>query len=379
LREGAVGDALTLNFDLAASTAVAQVGGRDDVMIVKGPEEHARLGFRNLVYLHRNIESDPDALILRPEQLAVDWTDQWEEAVARRLLSGPMTVFVGLGSPAAVLIQTTRWILSSLGGASAYVVDPGAPEASGFFGALGLEPDRYIRLGWSDFMQALAERVVKAHILTLEEGCGQLMAQNPGWTPEDVASLTRRLSALGLVGLGQLRARWLLKRSGYEPHPRDVVVMNLLADLIVGLALLERLAAREARFDQDGLAHFSGPEGSSVLLVVSGQGSMGWERIEAEIETVRRSHRRRGVTVDAVLVAGVTGGREDVVVPQNIAGQIDPASVAGTRLPAIITPDELRAAPDLAVLPADLVDAADGWSAAGGGVRAPAVVEADER
>src|SRR3954454_11251421 len=33
----------------------------------------------------------------------------------------------------------------------------------------------------------------------------------------------------------------------------------------------------------------------------------------------------------------------------------------------------------LGVLPADLVDAADGWSAAGGGVRAPAVVEADER
>src|SRR3954452_8116965 len=33
----------------------------------------------------------------------------------------------------------------------------------------------------------------------------------------------------------------------------------------------------------------------------------------------------------------------------------------------------------LAVLRADLVDAADGWSAAGGGVRAPAVVEADER
>jgi hypothetical protein len=33
----------------------------------------------------------------------------------------------------------------------------------------------------------------------------------------------------------------------------------------------------------------------------------------------------------------------------------------------------------LAVLPADLLDAADGWSAAGGGVRAPAVVEAHER
>jgi hypothetical protein len=102
LREGVVADVLSLNFDLSVSTAVAQLGGSVEVRIIKGPEEHDRFGPRNLVYLHRNIESPADELILRPEQLESEWSNQWEEAVARRALSGPVTVFVGLGSPAAV-------------------------------------------------------------------------------------------------------------------------------------------------------------------------------------------------------------------------------------------------------------------------------------
>lgn len=145
LREGVIGDVLTLNFDLSVSSAVSVLGAGREVRIIRGPEEHDRQGARNVIYLHRNIESPADDLILRPEQMEEQWQDEWEEVIARRVLSGPMTVFVGLGSPAAVLTATTRRIMDSLGtDAIVYVVDPGDPKRSGFFSALEVSAQRYV-------------------------------------------------------------------------------------------------------------------------------------------------------------------------------------------------------------------------------------------
>jgi len=157
LRESAVSCVMTLNFDVAASTALAHLGTREEVSTIGGPEDHHRLGARNLIYLHRNINSEPDELILRREALDEEWRDHWEEVVARRVLGGPVTVFVGLGSPAAVLVETTRRILAALEvGARVYVVDPLERERSAFFAALDLDPRVYVRLGWSEFMHRLA-------------------------------------------------------------------------------------------------------------------------------------------------------------------------------------------------------------------------------
>ena len=58
LRERAISCVVTLNFDLALSSALAMVGG-DDVEVIQGPEDHGRLGTINLVYLHRNANSEP--------------------------------------------------------------------------------------------------------------------------------------------------------------------------------------------------------------------------------------------------------------------------------------------------------------------------------
>ena len=88
LIEGAIADALTLNFDFAARSALAQLGAGSSVSTIRGPEEHTQLAARNLIYLHRDIDSSPDEIILRTSKLEEAWQDRWEQVIAQRVLSG---------------------------------------------------------------------------------------------------------------------------------------------------------------------------------------------------------------------------------------------------------------------------------------------------
>lgn len=348
MREGAIGDVLSLNFDLSVSNAVAAMGAGQEVRLIRGPDEHDRIGGRNVIYLHRNVESDPDELILRPGQMTEEWKDQWEEVIACRVLSGPMTVFVGLGSPAAVLTATVRRIMNSLNAENVYVVGPDEPAASGFFAALEVPEDRYLRLGWAEFMFALGARVVAEHESRLLIACRALIRDDDARPDEDFGGVCQRLSGLGLLGLGRVRARWFLESGAYMPHPTDPRALDLLADLVIGVAMVERLIERTARLDEDGLLHFEGPEGPSTLLVASGKGVMGWERASAEIARRRRELMRRNRTVDGAVAAGIVGSRNEVAVPENIAGDVDDNSVAAGPHAEILSIEELRAQPGLA-------------------------------
>ena len=71
LLEGVLADALTLNFDFALRTALGELGAGARVSTVRGPEDHTRLGTRNLIYSHCDIDSDPDSIILRTTELEV--------------------------------------------------------------------------------------------------------------------------------------------------------------------------------------------------------------------------------------------------------------------------------------------------------------------
>ena len=51
----------------------------------------------------------------RPEQLEQAWWGSWEQVIARRVLASPVVVFVGLGSPASVLLETTKRIVAAVG------------------------------------------------------------------------------------------------------------------------------------------------------------------------------------------------------------------------------------------------------------------------
>jgi hypothetical protein len=103
LCEHAVIAVLTLNFDLAMSNALTQLGVKG-VSIIEGPADYGSLGLINVVYLHRNVRANPEDWVLRTAALVQEWQNSWQEAVAQRFLNTPVRVFAGLGTPAGVII-----------------------------------------------------------------------------------------------------------------------------------------------------------------------------------------------------------------------------------------------------------------------------------
>ncbi len=161
LYEQALSCVMTLNFDLALSNALSQVGARGSVTIINKPEDYASLGLSNLVYLHRNVDADPDLWVLRSISLEESWSDGWEKVVTERVVSAPVTVFVGLGSSIGVLEESTLRILDKLRGiVSVYQVDPGTISESSLFKKLGLPDEVYFQMSWCEFIDRLAGRVV---------------------------------------------------------------------------------------------------------------------------------------------------------------------------------------------------------------------------
>ena len=113
--------------------------------------------------------------------------------------------------------------------------------------------------------------------------------------------------------------------------------------------MLERVTGRRARLDEEGLLYFEDARGTTVVLIGSGMGWMRWERLDAELDRRIEECRERGRHVTVALVSNVTGSREDVVTPDDIAKDVDPTSVAGAARTDLVTTDELRADPDLAL------------------------------
>jgi hypothetical protein len=345
LREGAVGCVMTLNFDLAMSHALTELSA-DDVAVIAGPEDLRDLGSATLIYLHRNVEQfDPEKWILRREALEEEWRDKWEEVVAQRVMTTPVTVFAGLGSPAAVLTETVTRIRAAVADVLAtYVVDPA--ETTAFQVALDLPDEAHIRLGWCEFMELLGGRVMAEHCASIQEACETLCVDN-GWAGEAefVEALCRRLGELGLVLVGKLRAQWLLDDQGYAPHDART---PLLADLMLAIGLVERGLEATMHFREDGVVEFR-HDGRIVatVLLASGGGTQRWTAMEVRLASVVTTIRPDFRPTHAI-IGGALGIRpQDAVPPFDvIAGDDDGDIIAGPQL-AMLAIDELRATPEI--------------------------------
>ena len=342
LLEGALTDAMTLNFDLAAGHAVSELGAGSRISIVRGPEFHNQLRHRNLIYLHRDVNSHPDQLILRTEALDDAWRGQWEQVVAQRVLASPTVVFVGLGSPAAVLVDTTQRIATATGasGGNIFVVDPSDPLDSRFAEAINVPADNYIRMNWGEFMRALSERLVTEHRVEMVRDCANLVAQN-GLDHEDVTDICDRLVAQGILALGKIRATWMLDNSPYQSHAGGVYLHNI-CNLILGIAMIERVSGRKAHFTADGLVEFSSEGYPKMAMVCSGGGWMGAAKIRAELSKRRETLKRQRRGPSFALVAGVDVWPE-FATPDNIAIDEEPDSlITGSDSLKIIALSSLR-------------------------------------
>lgn len=348
LRERAVGCVMTLNFDLGMSAALTQVGAREDVGVVSGPSEHHRLANVNLIYLHRNVEADPEAWILRTTALEEEWRGQWEDVIANRVISGPVTIFAGLGTPAGVLVETTAWIRRTIPeGAHAFQVDPGDREQSAFFARLDLPDEAYLRMGWCDFMSQLAARLVEDHRSALYDACRRLISTE-GWNDQDPAELCERVAGLGLLGLGRLRARWSLDSAPYAP--RHLVTVDWLADLLLAVGLIERSTGAQAVFEEDGVVELRRDSQSlGSVILASGRGVRRWLALEAEIGQHSFRRRRRDPQPRFALVGGAQGERPgQVAPPSNVVGDEPESIVSGDGVFALVSVEELRTSPELA-------------------------------
>ena len=345
--EGALADVLTLNFDSAARTALGHLGVGSRVSTIRRPEDYIHLGTHNLIYLHRDIDSDPDSLILRAKDLAKAWKERWEQVIAQRVLAGPVTVFVGLGSPASVLIDTTRRIRASIDKqANVYVVDPTAHGDSPIAMALNTPSKDYICMGWGKFMDALAQRLVLEHRASIQHECGELTKQL-GQNNEDVTELSHRLAELGLLGLGKLRAAWMLESSSYLPHGSGTS-LHLLGSLVLGVRIVERISGHQANFGDDGLVEFSRENHVTRVMVCSGGGWMTDARIETELRNRQQVLKHRGNPSAVALIGGVESSTS-VAAPSDIIADTDPYDlVTGREHLRVFSLAELRANPELA-------------------------------
>ena len=347
LLEGALKDTLTLNFDSAARTALGHLGAGPRVSIIRKPADHSEIGARNVIYLHRDIDSCSDEIILRRTESDLVWSEQWEQVIAQRVLGGPITVFVGLGSPASVLIDTTRRIRAAIGTSSAnvYVVDPVAYEDSHFASALQIPLEHYLCIGWTEFMRALAHRVVNEHRAAIERQCDEL-TRELNYECEDVSDLCRRLAEMGLLRLGRLRAAWMLQEGSYLPHESGIA-LEQFSNLLLGVRIVERNSARQATFADEGLVEFSHESHVARIMVCSGRGLMNYARIEIELKKRQQVLRHRGMASSVALVGSVEASTNMATPSDIVAGTAPHDLVTGHEHLMIVSIAQLRAHPEL--------------------------------
>jgi hypothetical protein len=349
LREKAVSSVLTLNYDLAAAHALEGAGG--EVGIIEGPEEHERMRGNNLVFLHRSITRKPDDLIIRTEQLNRDWEEgHWEKIVAERFVGGSVTVFVGLGTPAAVLVDTAKRIIKSIGDkARFFVVGPGSPEDSKFFQELELEEDLWISMGWCEFATALAARLLASHVREWREASAQRLADGDS-RREALGKLAERFDAIGIVRVGRMRARWLMRETGFAPRPREPELLQHLAELLNVAALFAARLNVMPTFDDAGTLEFAREAGSPIrVLLLTTCGTKEWSAVEATTDLKIAALKREGRYVSAVVIGGFRSAR-NVLTPASISSGDPPAEPTIVDSPPSTqrwTVEELEAAPAL--------------------------------
>ena len=256
-------------------------------------------------------------------------------------------MFVGLGTPAAVLIDTTKRILEAIGSsnARAYVVDPAARGQSRFADALEIDSQDYIRMGWGEFMRALAQRLIEEQIAAVERSCAA-QTQELGLDSEDVTDLCGRLAEIGLPGLGQVRAEWMLDFVPYLPHQTGPT-LRLFSDLVLAIRLVERTSGWKAEFRTDGIVEFCKDRQVSRAMVCHGSGLMSTTVIDAKLRDRREYTRRQGPTASVALVAGAIQ-RPDVAPPSDIVAGSDPDDLlAGPEHFETVSISDLRDDPSL--------------------------------
>ena len=344
LMEGAIVSILTLNFDLALTSALAFLRAGTAIGIIQGPGDFGEQKAFNLYYLHRNAnEPDSEQWILRTGDLESNWKNSWEHIVAGKVLSTPVVIFVGLGSRAAVLTESVKMIRKAIPDRNrSYLVDPGTEEQSEFFAALNLDPSGFIQRPWCGFMGELSNRLVLAQTRELE-GAAKLLVARENLAAEDIDGLLARFQDMGLLDIGSLRAKWLMEEARYasdEPNSRELV-----ADLLLAAATFARTTGTIAFPFMDGVVEFRKDDRIvDCRVFISGKGTHSIISIEGELSARESEFRRRATSPNGAIVSATRDNWTGTVAnPGNVlSGNTQEGSIMGNGILNLTSVDSLR-------------------------------------
>jgi hypothetical protein len=313
LRENVISSILCLNYDLALEHAMALVGAIEVEPLVR-PQDIARMKAHNIIYIHRNVnEQDREKWIVRTASLDHEWKNGWGSLLAQRVLVSPVVIFIGLGSPAGVLTDTTTRVLSILGDVAVFQVDPSAADENSFFAALGLDESAYIECGWIEFMEALSARVCAEQLQALRILCARLIAEER-LPIDNIEGVLSELAILNIVQLGELRAHWLLDQSPYAPANQQLnQIMSPL--LISAEAVRRKVAADQVRFEK-GIIDYRDPQGNVKLRIMATAGlQRSWAALEPRIRERREALSKNEMLPRGAIVSGAVGPKLETVAP----------------------------------------------------------------
>lgn len=313
LIEGAVRAVVTLNYDLAMQTALSELGGASAVTVCRGPEDYAEASGRTLFYLHRSVEAPAEQWVLRAADLDSAWQGAWEELVASGTLSAPVTLFAGLGSPAAVLTHTvTR--LAAIGHSQYFYADP--YPVNRFVESMRNNLEAVVRIGWCALMIELSERVAAAQshrLLTASiRRCTEVAL------PDSMARAgIVVLSGLDLVALGRLRGAWLLDRRPYLADTDETTRVRL-ADLLAAIGAIATAFGSDPGVGADYSVQVGTGPGAIAFHCAHAAGVHSWPAVQENLR--RRLRRTPGRVNRSVLVGGITD-LEETLVPDLVRGE----------------------------------------------------------
>lgn len=344
--EGVVRTVVTLNFDLAINHALSAVGAGSRISTLRQPEDWAHVAQRSVVYLHRNVECEDDELVLRTDQLNASWRDGWQEIIARSAVSTPICVFAGLGTPASVWTASTKFVRDAFVAGDVFLVGPGPYAESAFAASLEIDAEMYIELGWNTFMRALAARALLEHERALVADAAAISTANDE-SVEDITGTTSRLFHAGLVAIGRARGWWVHQIQEYLPVA-DATANRQMADLIMGVSLMERTSGSEVQLGPEDVVEFY--QGRRLLgkaMLASGGGVLSAEAVASKIRRRLTTSPVTGLPPSLVILGSVTAPFATVAPPPDLIGEAAESRdiVFGQLEPLFVTLQELRADP----------------------------------
>lgn len=311
MSENAISHVLSLNFDLAVQTAIAQLGLGSKINIVDCSGQQVA-AVPTLVHLHGCINSPSDDLVLRTEVMDVDWKEGWEELVSTQILSAPTILFAGLGSAAPVLSQTLSILNEYMGGnKQTFQVDVSTHANNQLAQELSIDEGSFIQSGWCAFMAEISSRLFEEQLHNLSETSRGVVTANDG-SEQVVAAIdtvTNKMRTAGFLGLGKHRAHLSVDgKVRYKPY--SDVSDHLYVDPMLKLSTVCEALQCDFTPLPNGIWEIlkDGRRVGTVMLS-SGEGAYRLSALETKIRGIsERFANETGAEPSIVLVGGTVPG-----------------------------------------------------------------------